>query len=269
MSSKKIKSFLDLSGKIALITGASGNLGKEISKTLAEFGVDLLLVDHPDTELETLKQKINSEFNIKSYAYFCDLEEEKSREELVKKISNEHHVIDIMINNAAFTGSSALDGWLGTIEEQSIKTWRRAIEVNLTAPFHLVQKLKPLLELSRGASIINIGSIYADHAPDFGLYENTNMGNPAAYGASKAGLNYLTKWFSTALAPEIRVNSINPGGILRDQPDEFIERYTKKTPLNRMAKESDLIGTIIYLSSNLSSYMTGQIINVDGGWSVW
>lgn len=269
MSSKKINNFSDLKGKVALITGASGNLGREISNTLAEFGVDLLLVDHPNAELDNFKQKIDSVFNIKSHIYYCDLEKEKSRQEIITKILDEHELIDILINNAAFTGSSSLDGWLGNIEEQSTESWRRAIEVNLTAPFHLVQKLKPLLELSKSGSIINIGSIYANHAPDFSLYENTNMGNPAAYGVSKAGLNYLTKWLSTALAPVIRVNSINPGGILRNQPNEFIERYSKKTPLNRMAKESDIIGMILYLSSDLSSYMTGQIINVDGGWSVW
>ena len=107
------------------------------------------------------------------------------------------------------------------------------------------------------------------HHPDFRLYKDTDMGNPAAYGVSKAGLNYLTKWLSTSMAPNIRVNSINPGGIFRNQPEQFVEKYIDKTPLKRMAKESDLIGMVAYLSSDMSAYVTGQIFEVDGGWGVW
>ena len=95
------------------------------------------------------------------------------------------------------------------------------------------------------------------------------MGNPAGYAASKGGLIQLTRWLSTTLAPDIRVNSISPGGVYRSQSDKFVKKYIQKTPLKRMATEEDLKGGIIYLASDLSSYVTGQNIFIDGGWTAW
>jgi NAD(P)-dependent dehydrogenase (short-subunit alcohol dehydrogenase family) len=101
------------------------------------------------------------------------------------------------------------------------------------------------------------------------LYEATEMGNPAAYAASKGGLIQLTRWLATVLAPDIRVNTLTPGGIARNQPEIFTERYIRRTPLQRMAVEEDFKGAALYLASDLSSYVTGQNLIVDGGWTVW
>jgi len=269
MSEISIKNFLNLNGRIALITGATGKLGRSMSNALAELGADLILVDHPDVDFNEMENKLTELWSTKVYSYHCDLENEESRLKLISKIKRDHKYINILINNAAFIGTSKLEGWIENLAEQSLDTWRRALEVNLTAPFHLSQKLKPLLNGAKGASIINIGSIYGIYAPDFSLYKGTEMGNPAAYGVSKAGLDQLTKYLSTSMAPNIRVNSISPGGISRNQPNKFVKRYIKKTPLKRMASESDFIGLIAYLASDMSAYVTGQIVQVDGGWGVW
>jgi NAD(P)-dependent dehydrogenase (short-subunit alcohol dehydrogenase family) len=95
------------------------------------------------------------------------------------------------------------------------------------------------------------------------------MSNPAAYGVSKGGLIQLTRWLATTIAPEVRVNAISPGGIFRNQPEAFVNRYAEKTPLGRMATEDDFRGAIAYLASDLSRYVTGQILSVEGGWGVW
>jgi len=95
------------------------------------------------------------------------------------------------------------------------------------------------------------------------------MGNPAAYGVSKGGLVQLTRWLGTTLASDIRVNAISPGGVFRNQPDAFVERYVTKTPLNRMAIEDDFRGAVAFLASDQSAYVSGQVIAVDGGWGVW
>jgi NAD(P)-dependent dehydrogenase (short-subunit alcohol dehydrogenase family) len=95
------------------------------------------------------------------------------------------------------------------------------------------------------------------------------MGNPAGYAASKGGMIQLTRWLATTLAPHVRANSVSPGGIERLQPKEFIDAYVAKTPLRRMASESDIIGTIAFLLSHASAYITGQNISVDGGFSAW
>jgi NAD(P)-dependent dehydrogenase (short-subunit alcohol dehydrogenase family) len=125
------------------------------------------------------------------------------------------------------------------------------------------------MRCSEGSSVINIGSIYALLGPDWRLYEGTKMANPAAYAASKGGLMQLTRWLATTLAPEIRVNAIAPGGIFRNQPTEFIKKYREKVPLGRMATEADFIGLITNFSSDLSSYITGQVVVADGGLSIW
>ena len=174
-----------------------------------------------------------------------------------------------VVNNAAFVGTSALAGWAVPFEQQTTDTWRRAIEVNLTAPFELVRGLLPLLRATPGANIVNIGSIYGALGPDWALYADTPMANPAAYAASKGGLLQLTRWLATTCAPAIRVNAVSPGGIARGQPDAFVERYVARTPLARMASEADLAGAVTFLASDLAAYITGQVLAVDGGWSAW
>lgn len=263
------KSLSDLSGRTALITGAAGGLGKVFSETLAELGCDLILVDLPGTSLELFAKELQSSWNIKSKAIFCDLEKEVDRKGLVKDVLHDYGHLNVLINNAGFVGSSSLEGWSTSFENQSIETWRRAFEVNLTAPFELCQGFAALMKESEGASIINIASIYGHLGPDWRLYEGTEMGNPAAYSSSKGALIQFTKWLSTTLAPSVRANAVCPGGVRRDQPKEFIDRYELKTPLGRMAKEDDLRGIIGYLASDLSAYVTGQSISVDGGWSAW
>ena len=101
------------------------------------------------------------------------------------------------------------------------------------------------------------------------MYKGTGLGNPAAYGASKGGLLQLTKWLATTLAPDIRVNAISLGGVFRNHKEPFLSRYESRTPLKRMAKEEDVKGAAVYLASDLSGYVTGQNLVVDGGWTVW
>jgi len=264
-----IQELMNLKGRRALITGAAGGLGSVMAHTLAELGADLILVDRPGVDFGPLAASLKTLWGVKVWHYYCDLEKNDERLELLELIENEHKLLNVLINNAAFVGATDLKGWATSFEEQTIETWRRALEVNLTAPFHLSQGLTPLLKRSTGASIINIGSIYGEYGPDWELYENTTMANPAAYGASKGGLNQLTRWLATTLAPDIRVNAISPGGIFRNQPDIFVKRYESRTPLRRMANEDDFRGATAYLASDMSSYVSGQVLSVDGGWGSW
>jgi NAD(P)-dependent dehydrogenase (short-subunit alcohol dehydrogenase family) len=264
-----IRELSSLKGRSALITGATGNLGIVIADTLAELGADLVLVDQPGVDFESLTYTLTQRWGIKIQHRHCDLEQQEHRAELMDWLKNRCDGLNILINNAAFVGTSQLKGWAVQFDEQTVETWRRALEVNLTAVFDLCKGLTCLLENSNGANIINIASIYGEYGPDWGLYEGTTMSNPAAYGASKGGLIQLTRWLSTTLAPQIRVNSISPGGIYRNQPEEFVRRYCVRTPLRRMAIEDDFRGVVAYLATDLSKYVTGQKITVDGGWGVW
>ena len=247
-------------GQKALITGATGHLGREIVKKLLSIGVYLYLTDKPGSNYKFLKKK-----DLKSVEIIeCDLSSEIERNKLIKKINK----LDLLINNAAYVGDTKGKGWNTNFKNQSLKTWREAIEINLTAPFHLIRDLSSVMKRSKSASIINISSIYGVIAPDYTIYTGTKINNPAAYAVSKAGLNHFTKWLSATLAPDIRVNSISIGGIERKQDKIFKKKYIAKTLLKKMANEKDIIGTIIFLSSDSSKYITGHNLVVDGGFTI-
>lgn len=267
--STPVKKLMNLCGRTAVVTGATGYLGRVIAETLAELGSNLILVDRPGSQYEEIKKMLIDTFNVQVVIKNCDLEDQKQREHLISCINSEYSSISILINNAAFTGGENLSGWAVPFEQQTVETWRRALEVNLTASFEMCQGLCGVMSKSAGASIINIGSIYGMYGPDWNLYEGTSMGNPGAYAASKGGLIQLTKWLATTVAPKIRVNAVSPGGIFRNQPEKFVEKYITKTPLNRMGSEDDFRGVITYLASDMSSYVTGQNIVVDGGFGAW
>jgi NAD(P)-dependent dehydrogenase (short-subunit alcohol dehydrogenase family) len=256
----KIHKLINMKGKKALITGASGYLGREIVSTLYDLGVTLYLTD---ISIEAL-----SVFNNKRYSKVikipCNLSIENERKLLIKKIRS----LDILINNAAYVGTTKLKGWNTKFANQSIKTWQEAMEVNLTAPFHLIRDFYPILKKNNNSSVINISSIYGSIAPDYSIYKNTNIHNIAAYATSKAGINQLTKWSASTLGPKVRVNTISIGGIYRKQNKNFVKKYKSKTFLNRMTTESDVMGGVIFFASDMSKYVTGQNLFIDGGFTV-
>ena len=251
--------------KRVLITGACGRLGTCFSRYFADQECELILLDRSRDALKSLADELGSS---RSFMLLeCDLGSEES---YATKVTNAvSGGVDVLVNNAAFVGTSGLAGWAESFEKQSAEAWRKALEVNLIAPFRLSQLCAEALRSAPDGNIVNISSIYGmgGQIPD--LYEGTEMKNPAAYGASKAGLLQLTRWLATTLAPDVRVNSVSPGGIERGQPESFIKAYHKRTPMQRMAREEDLVGAIDYLTGSGASYVTGQNIVVDGGWSAW
>lgn len=266
---KAIADMISMKNKKVLITGAAGNIGQKMAEVVVELGGDLILVDCLESSLNKTSKSLKSIKPVNIECIVCDLEVEDERKKLISILISMDTNLNVLINNAAFVGDTKLEGWSTNFENQSINSWKRALEVNLTSAFDLSKGLAPLLKKTKNASIINVSSIYGVLGPDYSLYEDTDMSNPAAYGVSKAGLNQLTRWLSTTLAPNIRVNTISPGGVFRNQPESFVEKYKQRTPLGRMATEDDFKGIVAYLASDLSLYTTGQNIFVDGGWTAW
>ena len=215
---KTIKQLMDMTGRTTVITGATGGLGKHMAETVAELGSSLILVDRPDSSYDDLINKIQKN-GVEVEYVDCDLESLDERKKLIRYINDFSSSVDVLINNAAFGGTTELDGWISSFEEQSVDTWRRALEVNLTATFDLSKGLIEKLRKGEKGSIINIASIYGVNGPDHSLYEGTPMGNPAAYAASKGGLIQFTRWLATTVAPGVRVNAISPGGVFRNHPN--------------------------------------------------
>lgn len=266
---KMIAELMNLQGRVALITGGTGAIGLAMANALAELGCNICLLDLRDDALAQAANQLKTDWGVRAETIKIDLEKEQERIALPQVIDALFGRLDILINNAGFVGDSQLQGWVVPLEEQRVDTWRRALEVNLTAAFHLSQILAPMLRAHGRGTIVNLSSIYGVVGPDLDLYEGTAMGNPAAYAVSKGGLVQLTRWLSTVLAPDIRVNCISPGGVFRNQPEAFVEKYVARTPLGRMGAEEDFKGAIAYFASDLSAYVTGENLMVDGGWTAW
>jgi len=264
-----LETMMDMRGKRALVTGAAGALGHVIAETLAELGADLVLVDRPGTNFGEQVSSLARDRLVHIDTVCCDLELQADRDLLVTEVLSSRGDLQVLVNNAAFVGASGFEGWALPFEQQTVDTWRRALEVNLTAVFDLSKQFSPALRMNGVGSIVNVGSIYGMVGPNWGLYEGTSMANPAAYAASKGGVEQMTRWLATTLAPAVRVNCISPGGIFRNQPEVFVSRYEASTPMGRMATENDFRGAFAYLASDLSGYVTGQNLVVDGGWIAW
>jgi len=257
-----------MSGRWSLITGASGNLGTCFADTLAGLKSNLILVDVNGRNLEKQSKELSKKWGVDVSHIEVDLSKEEGREVVALSTKAITSKLDVLINNAAFLGHSNLPGWKVEFENQTLETWRKCLELNLTSIFDLSQKLLELMKESDSASIINISSVYSIVGPDWSLYADTDMGNPAAYSASKGGLNQLTIWMASTLAPRVRVNGLILGGVQKNQPENFVHRYSTKTPMKRMATREDFRGGIAFLASGLSSYVTGHLLVIDGGFTV-
>jgi NAD(P)-dependent dehydrogenase (short-subunit alcohol dehydrogenase family) len=266
---KRLAELMDMKGRVAFVTGGGGYIGAAIAEALAELGCDLCLVDRPEVSQADIAERLKVDWGRRIETLAIDLEDENARSAVPESIVDRFGRLDVLVNCAGFVGTSKLKGWGVPLEEQTIDTWRRVIEVNMTSVFHLCQILAPLLRVSPSGSIVNVSSIYGVVGPNLSLYSGTKMGNSAAYATSKGGIVQLTRWLSTVLAPQIRVNCISPGGVYRNQAEEFVSRYVERTPLHRMGVEDDFKGAVAYFASDLSSYVTGENLMVDGGWTRW
>lgn len=262
---KKISELINLSGRKALISGGAGHIGQSTAETLVELGARVAIVDMNLSDCQSVSARLGND----SIPFACDLRDENATRNTVGQAIDQLDGLDILIHCAAFVGTTDISGWAAPFEEQSVAAWEMGLQVNLTSAFIMAQEARSALALSKQGSIILFSSIYGLVGPDMSLYDGTKMANPAGYNASKGGILQLTRYLSTILAPDIRVNAISPGGVFRNQPEIFRERYEARTPLKRMAEEEDLKGAVAYLASDMSNYVTGHNLVVDGGWTAW
>lgn len=246
--------------KVAIVTGGCGLIGREIAIALNEFGAKVFIADLNKNDLSNIKGKKNIEF-----VHF-DITSETIMSKALNAIIKEHGKIDIFINSAY----PKTKDWGKKLEMIPFESWKTNVNNHLGGYFLSSRMAAEAMKKSGGGTIINIASIYGMVGPDFAIYENTDITMPAAYSAIKGGIISFTKYLATYYAENnIRANVISPGGILDGQPESFIQKYVRKTPLGRMGRPDDIPGAAIFLSSDASSYVTGQNIVVDGGWTTW
>lgn len=250
-----------LDGKVAIVTGATGQLGYQFSAALLEAGANAVLADKisiPREKLENLKS-IGPEV----MAINMDVTQKNSIKNIVKKVVSKFGRIDILVNNAGFAVFTPF-------EKRSLDEFEKVINVNLKGVFLCSQIVGKQMIKQKSGNMINIGSTYGIVSPDHRIYGKSGRNSSEVYGASKAGVIQITKYLATHLSKyNIRVNCITPGGVFNYQDSEFVKKYSYKTPLGRMANETELKGAVVFLASDASAYVTGHNLVVDGGWTIW
>tara|TARA_R110002020_G_scaffold232883_3_gene444523 strand:+ start:10791 stop:11588 length:798 start_codon:yes stop_codon:yes gene_type:complete len=264
---KSLKSLFNLSGKTALVTGGAGLLGGEIADALAEQGANIIIASRNLAECKKKCEQLKNDYpDIQVDFCHIDLVEPESIKKCVSYSEEAFGNIDILIT-CAWSGRK--NSW-DTINDED---WDHDIEVCLSGVYRLIKASTNALKRSKGV-VLNIGSMYGHVAPDYRLYEGVPQANPPSYGAAKAGVIQLTKYLGSFLAKdEIRVNCISPGPfpfehVINEFP-EFKQKLCDKNPMGRLGQAHEIKGAAAFLCSDASSYMTGQNICVDGGWTIW
>lgn len=248
-----------LKGKTVFVTGACGQLGKVICQGFLDMGSVVI-----GTDLEIDKKKFIQNDDISYYS--MDITNKQSITDLFNALYNDQTSIDVLINNA---GVSTFEPF----EKRPEESFDWVTNVNLKGTFFCIQEYFNHQKNIGTGNIVNIASIYGIISPDPRIYREGDRNNSEVYGATKAGIIQMTKYFAVHLAENgMRVNAISPGGIYNSknpQSEYFINEYSKRNPMGRMANVDEMLGAILFLASDVSTYVTGQNLVVDGGMSCW
>ena len=250
-----------LDGKVALVTGGAGILGRPISCALAEAGATVIVASRDRKKCRAFARWGESQ-SLRMEDETLDLSSAPSIRALRDRILKLHGRLDILFNNAV-----ARRG--GDLDHTTAKQWEATMKVNATGLFLSCQIFSEPMRAQRCGSIVNIASIYGVVGPTFSIYKGTTVTNPVFYAFAKGGVIGLTRYLASFLAPyRVRVNCLSPGGVATaDTPRKFRKQYARHTPLGRMADEDDIKGPALFLASDASRYVTGQDLIVDGGWT--
>lgn len=273
-----IQEKFDLTGRVAVVTGGVGLLGAEFCKTLAEAGAAVAVVDLNAPVSQAIADSL-TDSGYKVLAIPTDITQPASVNAAVEKVLSTFGRLDVLVNSAAldpkFDPEAVNKGITpGAFEDYPLDLWNSALNVNLTGMFLMTQAcVKPMIEKGKKGSIINICSTYGLNGPDQRIYvkEGKRVAfKPVYYTVTKAGVMGFTKYLAAYYAgTEIRVNALTPGGVFNNHEDYFVQNYSARTILGRMAKKDEMNGALLFLASDASSYMTGNNLVVDGGWTAW
>ena len=264
----------DLTGKVALVTGGVGILGRHFVEGLAEAGAAVAVLDLDGSASASFATEVAGRTGVPTYGVGCDITSEHALRDTIAEIEAKLGPIDILHNNAASKGRD-LKAFFAPLEEFSLETWREIMSVNIDAMFLVAREVGRRMVERRRGSIIQTASIYGLVGPDSRIYEGSNylggaINTPPVYSASKAAVIGLTKHLATSWAPHnVRVNAITPGGVESGQNDIFRNRYAARVPMGRMGDADEMVGALVFLASDAASYITGQNIIVDGGLTAW
>lgn len=268
-----MNNLFSLEGKVSVVTGALGLIGQHHCYALSEAGSNIIVADIDEKKCVEFSKKLSTE----SIGIHLDVTDKNSIQNLLKIALDKFGKIDVLVNNAAINDmfeNPFIAGDLSKFENYPLEMWQRSIDVNLTGVFLCSQIIGSEMAKRKSGSIINVASTYGMVAPDQSLYQKPDgtqdFFKSPSYPATKSAILNFTRFLAAYWGKNnVRVNTLTPGGVENNQDDYFINNYSKKTMLNRMAKPDDYKGAIVFLASDASSYMTGANLVVDGGWTAW
>ncbi|NQT59774.1 MAG: SDR family oxidoreductase [Bacteroidetes bacterium] len=256
----------DLAGKTACIVGGAGYLGSAICKGLLSQQAHVIICDLNKERLEALEKSLVQDYSKdRIEIYSLDISDPELIKDFFKQVSEQGKKIDIIIN-ATFAAIGKPFPEITEVE------FNRVNEINITATFSFLKHALP--HMSDGGSVILFSSMYGIIPPNYHDYPEGLTPNPIEYGAGKAAINQLTKYFAAFCGKRgIRVNAIAPGAFpwnaSHSENPEFIDNLSRKSMLGRIGQQQEIIGPVVFLASDEASYITGQIISVDGGVTAW
>lgn len=269
------RNLFDLNDKVVVVTGGMGQLGRQFVKTLSGHNARIVIldiaVDHD--QVGTAFADIPED---RLFAFSCDITSREQIEQALEKIQTKWETPFGLINNAALDsppGSPASEN--GPFENYPEDSWDKVMEVNSKGVFLLCQVFGGAMAAAGKGSIVNVSSIYGVVSPNQDIYQyrrdsGEEFYKPVAYSASKSSLLNLTRYLATYWAKRsVRVNTLVLGGVFNNQDAEFLKGYCNRIPIGRMANPDEYNGSIIFLMSDASSYMTGSEMVLDGGWTAW
>lgn len=274
MAESPFKPF-ELHGKTALVTGGAGLLGRQFCLTLAAAGAAVVVADVQGSSAHKVAEEVKHNGD-QALAVEVDISNPPAVHRMMDQIMATYDDLDILVNCAAIDPKfdpEHREKESSAFETYPYAAWQEALNVNLSGVFLVTQAaVKPMLKKESGV-IINVGSIYGMVGPDQRIYEREDQPaqyKPVHYSVTKAGLLGLTRYLAAYYRNKsIRVNALSPGGVFLDHEEAFVESYSARTILGRMAGEDELNGALLFLASDASSYMTGANLVVDGGWTAW
>jgi NAD(P)-dependent dehydrogenase (short-subunit alcohol dehydrogenase family) len=262
-----------LDGKVAVVTGALGLLGRHHCRALAEAGANVVVGDLDGQQSQLFAGTLPAA----SLGVGLDVRSRQAIQAALESTLDRFGRVDVLVNNAAINDmfeSPALAAEQSKFENYPVEMWQQSLAVNVTGVFLCAQVFGAHMARQGQGSIINIASTYGVVAPDQSLYrtpagEQKFFKSPA-YPTTKGAVIAFTKYLAAYWGDSgVRVNTLSPGGVKNGQEAHFIDRYAAKTPLKRMAEPTDYKGAIVFLASEASRYMTGANLVVDGGWTTW
>lgn len=255
-----------LSNQVIVITGGAGLIGQEFVKAVIEQNGIAIIADINEEVGSKVKLELSEELNTKNIDFVkLDITCSKSLNNCIDYLVNKYNHIDALVNNAYPRNRNYGRNFFDVEYSDFVEN----VGLNLGGYFTTSQQFAKHFEKQGNGNIINISSIYGVVAPRFEIYAETNMSMPVEYAAIKSSLIHLTKYMAKYFqGMNIRVNTLSPGGVLNNQPEDFLEKYNRYASTKGMLDSADLSGTLIYLLSDMSKYVNGQNIVVDDGWTL-